>query len=78
MSWTSGYDGGEDQWFIVSYMKADSDDPEPFSDSITRGENTYTITDLEGFALYEIKVYAENSIGRNPNYGLVAERTTRE
>ena len=78
MSWTSGYNGGEEQWFIVSYLKTDSKDPEMLSEPITGGENTYTITDLEGFTLYEIRIYAENSIGRNANYGLVAEKTIRK
>ena len=78
VSWTSGYDGGEEQWFIVSYMKADSDDPETLSEPITGGENTFTITGLEGYTEYEIRVYAENSIGRNPNYGMTTLTTLRK
>ena len=78
VSWTSGYDGGEDQWFIVSYLKTNSGDQETFSEPITGGENMHTITGLEGYTQYEARVYAENRIGRNPNYGINTVTTMRE
>ena len=78
VSWTSGYDGGEDQWFIVSYLKTNSEDSEVFSDPITGGENMYTVTGLEVYTDYVVRVYAENNIGRNPNYGETRETTRRK
>jgi hypothetical protein len=78
VSWTAGYDGGEDQWFIVSYLKTNSEDSEVFSDPITGGENMYTVTGLEGYTEYEVRVYAENKFGRNPNYGETRETITRK
>ena len=78
VSWTAGYDGGEDQWFFVSYLKTNSEDSEVFSDPITGGENMYTVTGLEGYTEYEVRVYAENEIGRNPKHGTATVTTLRK
>ena len=78
VTWTAGYDGGEDQWFHVSYLKTNSEDEETFSDSITGGDNMYTVAGLEEYTDYDIRVYAENRIGRNPDYGKITEKTLRK
>ena len=78
VSWTAGYDGGEDQWFIVSHLKTNSDDTEEFSDRITGGENMYTVTGLEGHTEYEIRIYAENKISRTLSTEMITVTTLRK
>ena len=38
----------------------------------------YTVTGLEGYTDYVVKVYAENKIDRNTNYEQLAVRTLRK
>ncbi|XP_033641191.1 proto-oncogene tyrosine-protein kinase ROS-like isoform X2 [Asterias rubens] len=72
--WSAGYDGGETQWFHVSHKKT-ADSSETFSDMIEGGVTTYNVDGLESYTEYEIQVYAENDVGRNPSPGSILEYT---
>ena len=76
VTWEPGYNGGEEQRFYVSHMKTSSD-KETFSERITEGM-TYNVTGLESYTQYEIKVYAENDVGMNPNSESILEYTLRK
>ncbi|XP_071806505.1 uncharacterized protein [Asterias amurensis] len=73
--WSAGYDGGETQWFNVSHKKTAEDSSETFSDRIDGEVTTYNVDGLESFTEYEIKVYAQNDVGRNPRPGSIVEYT---
>ncbi|XP_071806519.1 uncharacterized protein [Asterias amurensis] len=73
--WSAGYDGGETQWFHVSHKKTAEDSSETFSDRIDGEVTTYNVDGLESFTEYEIKVYAQNDVGRNPRPGSIVEYT---
>ena len=75
--WSAGYDGGETQWFHVSHKKT-ADSSETFSDRIDEGVTTYNVDGLESYTEYEIKVYAENDVGKNPSPGSILEHTLRK
>ena len=75
--WSAGYDGGENQWFHVSHKKT-ADSSETFSDRIDGGVTTYNVDGLESYTEYEIKVYAENDVGKNPSPASVVEYTLRK
>ncbi len=77
--WSAGYDGGESQWFHVGHKKT-ADSSETVSDRIDGGVTTYmyNVTGLESYMEYEIKVYAENDLGRNPIPGSVVNYTLPE
>ena len=77
VSWSAGYNGGETQWFHVSHKKS-ADSSETSSNMIEGGVTTYNVDGLESFTEYEIKVYAENDVDRNPNPGSIVEYTRRK
>ncbi|XP_071806842.1 nephrin-like isoform X6 [Asterias amurensis] len=76
--WSAGYDGGETQWFHISHKKTAADSSETFSDRIDGEVTTYNVTGLESFTEYEIKVYAQNDVGKNTNPGSIVEYTRPE
>ena len=76
VTWKPGYNGGEDQRFYTSHKKTTSSD-EIFSERITEGM-IYDVTGLDSHTQYEIKVYAENYVGRNPNSESILEYTLRK
>ena len=76
VTWKAGYNGGEEQRFYVSHMETSSD-KETSSERTTDGM-TYNVTGLVPYTEYEIKVYAENDVGRNPNYGSIVKYTLRK
>ncbi|XP_033641699.1 uncharacterized protein LOC117301803 [Asterias rubens] len=72
--WSAGYDGGETQWFHISHKKA-ADSSETYSDMIDGEVTTYNVDGLESYTEYEIKVYAQNAVDRNPIPGIIVEYT---
>ena len=77
VSWSAGYDGGETQWFHISHKKT-ADSSETFSDRIDGEVTIYNVNSLESYTEYEIKVYAQNDVDRNPIPGIIVEYTLRK
>ncbi|XP_022111556.1 synaptogenesis protein syg-2-like isoform X2 [Acanthaster planci] len=75
VTWTAGYDGGEEQSFRVSYLKVSDSTETGVGESVTGGKTTYTVTGLEDNTEYEIRVYARNAIGENTDYAKVVGHT---
>ncbi|XP_022111385.1 tyrosine-protein kinase receptor TYRO3-like isoform X2 [Acanthaster planci] len=75
VTWTAGYNGGEEQSFRVSYLKTLDSTETGVGESETGGKTTYTVTGLEDYTEYEIRVYARNDIGENTDYAKVAGHT---
>ncbi|XP_022108631.1 hemicentin-1-like [Acanthaster planci] len=68
--WRPAYDGGEDQTFLITHIKT-SESPflEVYSGQVDGDRSSFTIVGLESSTEYEIRVYGENSVGRNEDYG---------
>ncbi|XP_022108969.1 vascular endothelial growth factor receptor 2-like [Acanthaster planci] len=65
IAWTTGSDGGEEQWFYVNYRELESTPVfDPATRSIRlRGVSEYTLVGLHPDTAYEVEVFAENAHG---------------
>ncbi|XP_052214828.1 protein turtle-like [Dreissena polymorpha] len=63
VQWTPGFNGGEEQWFVIGFKKAadESWTNENVSSTVTR----LTIGELAAGTEYKVKMYAENIIGKS-------------
>ncbi|XP_038065701.1 tyrosine-protein kinase receptor TYRO3-like isoform X1 [Patiria miniata] len=80
VNWTAGHDGGEEQSFLVSYFNTTDSESvvtwsEPVRSSDGQRRYTYAVTSLRPYTEYKIRVYAENVVGRNPDFGNVVGYT---
>ena len=75
VEWTPGYDGGEEQWFLVAYRLL----PDGTFGDFERQENSkHTIEDLLPGKEYEIMIFSANKHGKSRSGELVTGRTRRK
>ncbi|KAH3813784.1 hypothetical protein DPMN_142252 [Dreissena polymorpha] len=63
VKWTPGFNGGEDQWFVIGYKKA-ADEFWTYI-NVSSTVTQLSIGDLVAGTKYEVKMYAENIIGKS-------------
>ncbi|KAH3811926.1 hypothetical protein DPMN_140344 [Dreissena polymorpha] len=61
--WIPGFDGGEDQWFVIGYKK--SADVTWTYINVSSPLNQFSIGELVAGTKYDIKMYACNTIGKS-------------
>ncbi|XP_052219293.1 uncharacterized protein LOC127836657 [Dreissena polymorpha] len=63
VKWTPGFNGGEEQWFVIGYKKA-ADESWTYI-NVSSIVTQLSIGDLVAGTKYEVKMYAENIIGKS-------------
>ncbi|KAH3811399.1 hypothetical protein DPMN_139809 [Dreissena polymorpha] len=63
VQWTPGFNGGEDQWFIIGYKKA-ADESWTYI-NVSSTVTQLSIRELVAGTKYDIKMYATNIIGKS-------------
>ncbi|XP_052219302.1 nephrin-like isoform X1 [Dreissena polymorpha] len=63
VQWIPGFNGGEDQWFVIGYKKAVDETWTYINVSSTVTQ--FSIRELVAGTNYEVKIYAENIIGKS-------------
>ena len=62
LEWTPGYNGGEEQHFLVAYRKYPDDS---FGSPEETNVPEYIVDNLEPGTTYEIAIVSENSVGKS-------------
>ncbi|KAH3813991.1 hypothetical protein DPMN_142467 [Dreissena polymorpha] len=63
VQWTPGFNGGEDQWFMIGYKKA-ADETWTYINISSTGTQL-NIGELVSGTMHEVKMHAENIIGKS-------------
>ena len=81
VSWERGYNGGADQWFVITYYET-IDGTELQSGNITERENgslyTHIVGGLNPGLRYGVSLYSGNKLGPSSDVKIVVGITTRE
>ncbi|XP_052219165.1 hemicentin-1-like [Dreissena polymorpha] len=73
VQWTPGFNGGEDQWFVIGYKKA-ADESWTYI-NVSSTVTQLNIGDLVAGTKYEVKMYAENIIGKSDDTTVLSATT---
>lgn len=77
LTWVPGFDGGEMQWFVISYRsKSDQSSIIQIPDEIPGAE--YTIDGLDPFQEYTFTVCSSNTLGKSEGGPAITLTTLRE
>ncbi|XP_052217549.1 synaptogenesis protein syg-2-like [Dreissena polymorpha] len=71
--WIPGFDGGEDQWFVIGYRKA-ADVAWTYI-NVSSTDTQLSIGKLVAGTKYEVKMYAENIIGKSDDTTILSVTT---